>query len=86
MRLLKGLFSLIPLSFVIQYIGNKTLRYGYSLIIGQVMQFWVYGFQMYPLILVHSVLVYLVIKYKKTNLGGLITFESMAFLSCYNIY
>jgi hypothetical protein len=81
-----GLLCLVPLSYVIQYISNKTLRYAYSLVLALIIQYFVYEAYMFPIYAQHLI-VYAIIKFRGSRkIGGLVTFESMAFLSGYHIY
>jgi len=85
LRMVYGLLSLVPLSFIIPYIKNKTARYAYNLIIALSVQFFVYEDYMYPIYVQHCI-AYLLIKVKGPRCGALLTIESMAFLSGYHIY
>jgi len=80
-----GMFALIPLSFPIRFIGNRTARYAYSLILALVIQIYVFGTQMYPIYVQHLI-VFAIIKIKGPRCGGLVTLESMVYLSSYHIY
>jgi hypothetical protein len=86
LRMFAGLLALIPFSYFIQYISNSSLRYGYSLISALTIQFFVYETYMYPIYIQHF-LAYAIIKIRgKKSKGGLVTFQSMLFLSGYHIY
>ena len=81
-----GLLSLVPLSFAIQRIHNISLRYAYSLIAGLVIQVFVFESYMYPIYIQH-LLVFAILKVRgKKAKGGIITLQSMLFLSGYHIY
>jgi hypothetical protein len=86
LRMFGGLLSLIPLSYAIQHIRNPSFRYAYSLIAALASQIFVFESYMYPIYIQHLI-VYAIIKIRgKKSKGGLITFQSMLFLSGYHIY
>lgn len=64
LRMLFGLLSLIPFSYFIQYIPTAKLRYIYSLVLGLIIQYFVYMDYMYPIYLQHLI-IYGIIKFKK---------------------
>lgn len=81
-----GLVLLVPLSYAIQLIPQAPSRYAYSLVLGFIIQYFVFESYMYPIYIQH-ILVYALIKLRgNKHKGGLITLQSMAFLSGYHIY
>jgi hypothetical protein len=86
LRMFYGLLSLVPLSFAIQYIKPASLRYAYSLVSALLLQFFVYESYMYPIYAQHLI-VFAIIKARGEKAkGGLVTLQSMLFLSGYHIY
>jgi uncharacterized membrane protein len=85
LNLLIGLLALIPLSFPIRFIPNRAARYSYSFILGVILQIYVFGAKMYPIYVQH-IIVFAIIKLKGPRCGGLVTLQSMVYLSSYHIY
>ena len=79
-----GMLALVPLSYPLRSM-NKQLRFWYSLILGFVLQIWVYRETVYPVYVQHLI-AYALIKWKGPKCGKLVTFESIIFLSGYHIY
>jgi len=85
LKLVLGLAALVPLSYPIRFITNKQARYSYSLIMGLALQIYIFGTEMYPIYIQH-IIVFIILKLKGPKCGGLVTFQSMLFLSGYHIY
>lgn len=85
LRFVLGLSALIPLSFFLQYIPSYSLRNAYSIVLGLTIQYIVFNTHMYPIYVQHLI-VYAIIRLKKKNIGGIITLESILFLSGYHLY
>jgi hypothetical protein len=81
---LMGMAALIPLSYPLRFMP-KAVRFWYSLILGFVLQVWVYETSMYPVYLQHLI-VFGLIKFRGPRCGKLVTFQSMVFLSGYHFY
>ena len=79
-----GMASLVPLSFILRYLP-KSIRYWYSLILGFILQCWVYRISILPVFL-QNWIVFTLIKKKGPKCGWLVTIESMIYLSGYHIY
>ena len=84
LRLMFGLFALVPLSYPLRFMETK-LRLWYSLLMGFVVQIYVYRSYVYPVYIQHLI-AFALIKFKGPKVGKLVTFQSLAFLSCYNFY
>lgn len=82
-RLLFGLCIQIFLSYPIRFIANRTMRYTYSLIIGSLLQFLVFGL---PILTIHAfgLLIYAVVQLQPQRCGALATLLAMLFLSWYH--
>lgn len=85
LRMLGGLLALVPLSYPIRFIPQREVRKAYSLVLGLVVQLFVFQSYMYPIYFQHLI-VFLLIRYRGPRCGAIVTFESMLFLSGYNIY
>lgn len=84
-RLIVGLLLSIPLSTLIRVIPQRKMRYTYSFLMGTILQFYVYGFDIWIPFLQHTI-VYLMMKIKGRKCGALVTIYSMTFLYGYHIY
>ena len=82
--LLYGMTALIPLSYPLRFLPLQ-LRFWYSLIAGLLVQIWVFKSYMYPIYVQHLI-AFALIRLKGPRCGGLVTLESMLFLSGYHLY
>ena len=71
-RFMVGMTSLIPLSLPLRYINNP-LKYWYSLIIGFLLEIWVYHLSVIPVFVQH-VIVWIIIQKKGPKCGKFVTF------------
>ena len=79
-----GMALLVPMSLPLRYM-NYTTKLWYSIILGFIMQLWVYRLSVYPVFLQH-IIVWFLIQTKGPKCGKLVTWESILFLSGYHIY
>jgi hypothetical protein len=85
-RILTGVFLSIPLSFALQHIPIYSLRRYYSLVLGVLLEYYVYGLPLLISFALH-IFVYFAIKgIRRENCGFYVTFVSMLFVSIYFIY
>ena len=84
-RLVLGMFLLIPLSYLIRFLPSRSLREKYSLLVGLAMQYWVFRESIVPVYAQH-LMAYALIKWKGPKCGALVTYQSILFLSGYQIY
>jgi hypothetical protein len=84
MRLVIGMALLVPLSYPMKWIPSN-LRFWYSLLLGFVLQGYVFRDYLYP-ILVQHIIVFALIKIKGPKCGKLVTVESLVALSAYHLY
>ena len=84
-KFIGGIIASVPLSYFQRKIKTKSQRYLYSFILGTLLQFFVYGFDIWMPFLMHLV-VYGLIKVKGRKSGALITSTTMIALSVYHIY
>ena len=84
LRLVLGMLALIALSYPLRFLTPKTKAI-YSLVGGLVLQIYVFRSYMY-LIYVQHLIVFALIKLRGPKCGGLVTLESMVFLSGYQIH
>ena len=85
LRLVYGMLALIPLSAPLRFLPSSFLRYVYSLLLGLLIQFYVFRDYMYPIYIQH-LLVFAIIKFKGPRCGAIVTLQSMVVLSGYQIY
>ena len=83
-RFMVGMASLIPLSLPLRYMNNQV-KFWYSLILGFVLEIWVYDMSIYPIFLQHLI-VWTIIQKKSRNCGKIVTVESILYLSGYHLY
>ncbi len=76
--------ALIPLSYILRLLPPQ-FRFWYSLITGLLVQIWVFKSYMYPIYVQH-IIAFALIRLKGPKCGGLVTLESMVFLSGYHLY
>ena len=80
-----GLIVSIPLSYYLRKLKTKNHRYLYSIILGTLLQFFVYGYDIWMPFLIHLI-VYGLIKIKGRKCGALVTGTTIIALSIYHIY
>lgn len=84
-RFLSAILYSIPLSLILRYIPSPVLRKYFSLIMGTLLQFYVYRYELWLPFVTHS-LIYGLILLKGRQCGKLITAVSVILLSVYHIY
>lgn len=84
-RILLSMLICIPFSYVIPRIPNVIARQVYSFILGTLIQFYVYGTDIYLIFLMHA-LVYILVKINPHKCGKHVTVVSLVLLSIYHIY
>ena len=85
LRLVFSLIISIPLSLPIRHLPSKTMRTIYSFIMGTLLQYYVYGSDIWLTFLQHLI-VYAMIKVIGRRSGRIITSYSMLCLFSYHIY
>jgi hypothetical protein len=76
--------ALIPLSYPLRFL-RPNIKAAYSLLAGLALQVYVFRSFMYPIYVQHLI-VFALIKLKGPKCGGLVTLESIVFLSGYQIH
>lgn len=84
-RILLSMVACIPLSYVIPKIPSASLRQLYSFILGTLVQFYIYGSDIWIVFALHT-LCYLMVKLNPAHCGKQVTVISLALLSVYHIY
>lgn len=85
LRFILGMLIQIPLSYCLRYLKDIKHREIYSIVTGTLVQFYVYGFDVFFVFGLHA-LVYVICGFKLRFLGKIVTFLSMILLSIYHIY
>ena len=85
LRLIIGLTVSLPLSFLLRYIPSFTLRHLYSFVLGLVLQVYVFGYDVWMVFLLHT-LVYVILRITPKKCGALVTVLSLSVLSAFHIY
>lgn len=84
-RLLSSMLVCIPFSYVIPKLPNRLSREIYSLILGTLVQFYIYGTDVLMIYALH-VLVYFLTMINPKSCGKHVTIVSLVLLSIYHIY
>lgn len=84
-RFISAVLISIPLSFVLRKLQTKQLRLLYSFLLGTLLQFYVYGTDIWMSFSVHLA-IYTIIKINGRKSGKLVTTISIISLSAYHIY
>jgi hypothetical protein len=71
-RLVISLFSLIFLSYPIRFLPSSNIRYIYSLLVGSLIQIYVFRSDMIVIYIQHAI-VFAIIKFKGPQCGFLVT-------------
>lgn len=87
-RLITAVILSTPFSYVLYWIRNKTLKTLFSLVIGTLLQLFVYyeDTTQFTMIVIQTIFVYFFTKYNRKNCGFIITVESILMLSFFHIY
>ena len=84
-KFLTALTVSVPLSFVLQKLPAGKVRHIYSTLLGTLLQIFVYGYSIWMIFLLHSV-IYLLILVTSKKCGKLVTLFSLGCLSFYHVY
>ncbi len=84
-RFVLALVLAAPLSYLIRKLPDYQMRFWYSFIVGTLLQFFVYGVDIWMSFVAHLV-IYQIIKIRGRKCGALITGLSIFSLSVYHIY
>jgi lysophospholipid acyltransferase len=84
-RVLSSMLACIPLSYFLPKIGNVYLREIYSIVLGTVIQFYIYGKDLVMVFALHAV-VYGLVMANRRYCGTVVTTVSLALLSVYHVY
>lgn len=84
-RMVISMLACIPLSYVIPKLPSTLLREVYSLLLGTVIQYYIYGTEIYLVFLLH-VFMYLLTWINPKKCGSHVTIVSLVLLSIYHIY
>lgn len=84
MRLVIGMALLVPLSYPMKWMP-PFFRNWYSLLLGFVLQGYVFRDYLYPILIQH-IIVFALIKICGPRCGKIVTIESLVALSAYHFY
>lgn len=84
-RILISMVACIPLSYAMPKIPSARGRELYSFILGTLVQFYVYGWELWVVFALHTIC-YVMAKANPARCGKHITIISLALLSLYHIY
>lgn len=85
LRILGSMVACIPLSYAIPKIPSTLGREVYSFVLGTIVQFFIYGKDIWLVFALHT-LVYLMTISNPSKCGKNVTIVSLALLSVYHIY
>jgi hypothetical protein len=72
LRMVGGLLALAPLSYAIRFIPQREGRKAYSLVMGLLIQLFVFRSYMYPIYFQHLI-AFLLIRYRGPRCGTIVT-------------
>lgn len=84
-RFISSILACIPLSYIIPKIPNVYARELYSFLMGTIIQYFIYGSDIYLVFLLHF-LVYGMVKISPANCGKSVTIVTLLLLFLYHIY
>jgi hypothetical protein len=85
LRFIIAIILSVPLSFVLRKIKNNSIRGWYSFCVGTLLQYYVYGTDIWMTFVMHLT-IFAIIKVKGRKSGGVVTAFSILSLSIYHIY
>ena len=84
-RIIMAMMAAVPLSYCLRFLKVELQRELYSIITGTLLQYYVYGKDVYLVFILHA-LIYIIVCFKIKKLGAVVTYLSMILLSIYHIY
>lgn len=84
-RIIMGMAAGVPLSYLMRFLQIEWHRELYSIVMGTLLQYYVYGWDIYMVFTLHF-LVYGLACLNIKKVGPLVTYLSMTILSIYHIY
>lgn len=84
-RLISSIILSIPLSFLLPKIQNAYIREIYSFLMGTIIQFYIYGIEIYIVFMMHF-LTYILVWLSPAKCGKQVTIVSLVLLSIFHVY
>ncbi len=84
-RLISSIILSIPLSFLLPKIQNIYIREIYSFLLGTIIQFYIYGIEIYIVFMMH-ILMYVLVRLSPAKCGKQVTVVSLVLLSIFHVY
>ena len=84
-RIIIAMTVSVPLSFLLRFVRGFTYREVYSVLVGTLLQYYVYGFDLIYVFGLHCI-VYAICSFAPHKCGGIVTIASLVVLSIFHIY
>jgi lysophospholipid acyltransferase len=86
LKFLSGILLSIPLSFILRYIPHYQIRKYYSLILGVLLEYYVYDYALMLSIALHVVMYFLIKHVDRKHCGLFALLTSMILVSGFHVY